>query len=391
MTYAPASAPVRPPLRFVVPPGWPEPSPSWVSRNQGWQPPAGWVPPVAAGWPRPAAAPRGWSFWAQEPGAWSSFREPYRRAALSQIRVGAIFMGVGFGVTLLGLLGVLGPVFLILWGPVIFGAIRVVTGLVNLRRADAHARAALASRALQVRSAQDAALYPQYLAETAATRAATGQPAMLLEQLSYALDSEPWGSATPRQATLAPVGGSYGSGSIGGAYGAYGAYGSGYGAVSPWAPPVVEARRSELSVRKRFWIPLASIGAVLIVLVAIGAVTDLSHSPASSAGTGVTDSTGRHWPPNTGNYSLSGVKYEIVDSGPCSTSLGCIQADITAPTACASATITWGFSDAANGDDKAVRASTVTFVAGQTEHVSIPEDSQLEPLKYMFLDSITCA
>jgi hypothetical protein len=362
-------ASVSPPLRFVSPGGWPQPSPSWVARNQGWQPPEGWLPPLAAGWPAVAPAPRGWEFWAPEPGAWAQFREPYRKAAKRQILVGSLLFGIGSFVTLLGYIGALGGTVLILWGMIVFGFIRILSGLANLRRADRAARQALVARSFQVRRDQDTAIYPQYLAETAAERAATGRPAMSLEQLSASLDAAPWGWA----AAAAPV-----------------ASVAGYSPASPWTPPEV-AQRSETSIRRRFWIPLAALGGILVVIVLFASISDLTRPSSSGAGSAPVSSTGRHWPADAGNYGVSGVTYTIADDSACAASAeGCFPVTITAPRSCGAATITWGFSDSGNGDDKAVRTSTVALTAGQQTHVDIPIDSQLSTLGYMFLDGIEC-
>ncbi|AMM18898.1 hypothetical protein AX769_00525 [Frondihabitans sp. PAMC 28766] len=415
-------APVRPPLRFAAPAGWPEPSPAWVARNQGWQPPVGWLPPVVAGWPAIAPAPQGWQFWAPEPGAWQAFSEPYRRSAKRQILIGALMFGIGSIVTILGYLGDLGQTFLILWGAIIFGFIRLVSGLANLRKADRDANRALSARSLQVRRDQDAAAYPRYLAETAAERAATGRPAMSLEEFSSALDAEPWGAATATPpafgdaGALAPYGSpaggvppysapstgapAYGAPGVGpSAYGAPGAGAPAYAMSSAWAPPLVGRARL---VRRRFWIPIAIIVALLLAFAVPGIIQNASHDAASTTGSapvggsnvnaGSPDSPNTNTGSNTdaGNYAFADKDWTLVQSGACTAADGCWQLELTAPSTCPAATFTWGFSDSKTGDDKATRTTTVALTAGQKSHVTIPIDDQLNSLDYIFLDSVNC-
>ena len=56
------------PLRFVVPDGWREPHPEWVSLHQGFIPPEGWQP-----YPECTPAPPQWPFWEENGAAWYSF------------------------------------------------------------------------------------------------------------------------------------------------------------------------------------------------------------------------------------------------------------------------------------------------------------------------------
>lgn len=60
------TAPPRLPLRFCVPPGWPEPSVRWQAEHQGWEPPAGWILT-----PDLSPAPAGWVWWERDDEAWA--------------------------------------------------------------------------------------------------------------------------------------------------------------------------------------------------------------------------------------------------------------------------------------------------------------------------------
>jgi hypothetical protein len=61
------ATPPRLPLRFRVPPGWPEPNARWQAEHQGWEPPAGWILTPAL-----SPAPPGWVWWEHDEAAWAA-------------------------------------------------------------------------------------------------------------------------------------------------------------------------------------------------------------------------------------------------------------------------------------------------------------------------------
>lgn len=197
MTYTPD----RPPLRFVPPPGWPTPTPEWVARNQGWQPPAGWTPPLR----RPVyAAPPEWQFWAPEPAHWTPFRATFTSGITSALTWGSIILAIGvlFGVTAIAsgdhsFFGMTALFF-------VFGGIRLATGLSARATVERRVREAIRTAAPVVRYDVDSWAYRAYLDATAGERAQTGRPPMHFDEFGFARDAAGWGAGA-ESAILAPM------------------------------------------------------------------------------------------------------------------------------------------------------------------------------------------
>lgn len=345
--------PARPPLRFVAPPQWPAPAADWVIRNQGWQPPVGWVPPTA----QPLGlqpAPQGWRFWEPNGAAWDEFRQPYAKHAHRAILVGGIMMAIAVAITLAGLLGEFGRSYYFLYGTLIFGAIRLVTGFAALRKVDPAARAAITADTIEVRRQLDSEAYRRYLDATARERAETGAAAMTFDEFGFARDAEPWGG--PAHPAALP-----------------------FGAAQPAGAPIIDAGRRS---RRGLWVGL---GAAAAVLVGIAIPLAIPHGSASSAlSSSALSSLSGH------SYDLTDSDWTLTKSGSCSSSAGCWQIDITPRSSCSTASITWDFAATKTGNVGATRTTMVALTTGTTAHVTIPVDSQLEPLQYIGLDGATC-
>lgn len=364
-------APERPPLRFVTPPDWPQPSPSWVARNQGWQPPVNWLPPVGQPGVVLRPAPPTWQFWVEDPEGWPEYRAAFAKPVHRTLLIGAILFGVGAIVTLMGYLGELGTTFLILWGAIIFGGIRLIRGFVNLRRIDQTARAALGVHARQVRAQLDQSAYPQYLDRTAHDRATTGRPAMTLDEFGIARDAEPWTMPTGAPGSWSPQ--------------IAGVVAPGVSWTSPTPLPAGPVRS-----RRFLWVTLGITAAFLVGIIVPVAVA-ASHanaSGASGAHTAVSITDGRV---TGGNYDLPDGSWNVDDQADCSNASGdCWTIVLNPPKTCSNLSITWGFSKTKTSDEAAVRTTTLSVVEGRKAEFSIPADSDLEPLQYIFYDTADC-
>lgn len=187
--------PDRPPLRFVSPPGWPQPSETWTARNQGWQPPDGWTPPVPA---RVPAAPRHWRFWQPDLRHWDAFREPFADGITRAIVWGAVLLGLGLAGAVAWLFvrsetsssGVPGLLFIVI------GGIRLATGIAAQRSVDGRIRQAIATAAPVVRRDVDTWAYRAYLDSTAWERSTSGRPPIHFDEFQFREDAAGWGAPT---------------------------------------------------------------------------------------------------------------------------------------------------------------------------------------------------
>ncbi|RKR73532.1 hypothetical protein [Frondihabitans australicus] len=374
-------APERPPLRFVTPPEWPQPSPAWVARNQGWQPPVGWLPPVDhPGVSLRPASPE-WQFWVQDPIAWPAFRAPYAKPAHRAMLWGAIFFVVGIVVTLMGYLGELGGTFLILWGAIIFGGFRLVRGIVAYRSVDATARAGLGAAVRQTRAELDQSAYAAYLDQTARDRAATGRPAMSLDEFGIARDAEPWTFEAPGYSSWStqapagpvPVDSPWASGSTPAAAPAW----------SQASVPLASAAPTQRPSRRVMWIAM---GFAVVLVAGIVIPIAIAHGGSASASSG--DASGSSV---DGNYYVADHDWKIDNADSCGDAGDrCFVLKFTPEKTCSDLDLTWGFSSTSTGDEKAHRSTKLSVVAGHTQIVRIPDDAGIDKLDYVGLDAANC-
>lgn len=363
-------SPARPPLRFQTPQGWPQPPADWVVRNQGWQPPAGWTPPTSGQYPL-APAPQGWRFWAPNGAAWDDYRQPFAKHAHRAILVGGIMLGVAIAITLAGMLGEFGRSYYLLYGTLIFGAIRLITGLAALRKVDPAARAAIGPDSIEVRRQLDSEGYRAYLDRTARERAETGAPAQTFDEFGFGRDAQPWdGAAVP--ALQLPEGAPSPTMAL-------------WASAAPAASAAAAFTDADTGRRSRrgLWMGL---GAAAAIVMGIAIPLAIPHGSTSTALSSLSNSNSAA--DSTVYVPTDG--WTVLDTNTCTTGTDCLNIDVQPVASCPAATIDWGFADSKTGSDKATRTTPVALVAGQTAHVSMPIGDDMAGAKYIFLEAVHC-
>ncbi len=144
------------PLHFNPPPGWPSPTEEWLVGHQGWEPPIGWVPLAGI-----VAAPQGWVFWTKNPAAWSPLAVSARTGVWKSFWIGAILLVGGIVVTWVGASS--GGAFMVFWGAVLLGAIKMIRAGIQLGRIDAQVMEHVRAVSAGIKEELDRLAYEQYL------------------------------------------------------------------------------------------------------------------------------------------------------------------------------------------------------------------------------------
>lgn len=369
---------IRPPLRFVAPPGWPEPSDEWVARNQGYRPPAGWLPPGASP-ERVPAAPATWRFWRPDDEGWRAFRRPFVRSGVVAVLIGWFVLAVGVGFTVVGYLGVFGGGVVVMFGLMAAGVVRLVTGYRTLFAADRRAWKALGARMPEIRDGLDAHAHARSLRERAEQGAgADGVQAphrpKSVSEVALDLELRPWRFADDPEAPayVLPEGRVP------------------FPAVWPgvrWTvePPWIVERRLAARPRRRR-ITIGVLGGVAVALglaVAVPLAVNPTHTLTNSS-----LPSGRQVGAST--VLIGQNDWDVVDSGKCGSPDGCWQLTIRPETSCRDATVVWGFAKSETGAETQTRTTRVAVDQGRSTHVTIPIDEALAPFDYITLNEATC-
>lgn len=369
----------RPPLRFVAPPGWPEPSDEWVARNQGYRPPAGWLPPGASP-ERVPAAPAAWRFWRPDDQGWRAFRRPFVRSGVVAVMIGWFVLAVGAGFTVVGYLGVFGGGVVVMFGLMAAGVVRLVTGYRALFAADRRAWKALGARMPEIRDGLDAHAHARSLRERAEQGAgADGAQASLrpksVSEVALDLELRPWRFADDPDAPAYVLS----EGRVP------------FPAVWPgvrWTvePPWIVERRLAARPRRRR-ITIGVLGGVVVAL-ALAVAIPLAVNPTHTLTNSSLPKTGSARAPSA--VLVTDDDWKVVDTGKCSSSLGCWQLQVTPESSCRDAVIVWGFTNGQNGNVRATRSTSLPLVNGRQTHVTIPITTSIEADDYIQLDDASC-
>jgi hypothetical protein len=368
-----------PALRFVSPPGWPAPSDDWVLRNQGYQPPTGWLPPGAAP-ERVPTAPANWQFWRPDDVGWRARRAPFVRSGVRALAIGWSLVALGVAFTVVSLLGILGGGFVAMFGLVVAGVIEIIRGSRKLLDADRSAWRGLGASMPEFRDDLDAEAHREYLSVHSPQASAAEDPtasALITSVSALARERElrPWrfpGEATAPKADWA-------AGRV-----LHPAEWPG----TRWAqdPPWVVARRlSTEPRRRRIRIGvLSGLAVALALAIAIPLIVNPSHTltdsslPAKAAG------------PGPSNVLVTATDWNVVASGKCSAALGCWQLTVTPESSCRDAVIVWGFTLDDHSAVATTRSTNVSLVSGDLTHVTVPITSSIAEDQYIQLDDASC-